>query len=91
MAESGVERGGAVRGTENMNPRLSLSIRLINRNACGNSPRPADQWRQKRQSPKKYQVISGALRKPPSKLTTEKLMYAMKVRRADAQRTLVSF
>ena len=74
MAESGVERGGVVSGTENMNALLSLSIRLSNRKPCGNSPSPADQWRQKRQSPKKYQVISGAVRKPPTTLTTEKLM-----------------
>jgi hypothetical protein len=71
---SGAERGGLVRGTENMNPRLSLNIIPTKRRACGNSPRPEDQWRQNRQSPKKYQVIKGAVKNPPTSVTTENTM-----------------
>jgi hypothetical protein len=43
MTGSGIERGGLLNGTENMKPRLSLSISLSSRQECGNSPTPADQ------------------------------------------------
>jgi hypothetical protein len=69
---SGDLEGGDVSGTENMKPLLSRTIRPSRRIECGSMAAPLCQCLQKRQSLKKYQLMSGAVRNPPTSVMTEK-------------------
>lgn len=69
-----MDDGALVSGTENMKPLLSRMIRPSKRSECGSMAVPLRQCRQKRQSSKKYQLMSGAVTKPPTSVTTEKPM-----------------